>query len=46
VYRIDTTSEFDEDVDDLDPAVAQRFIPKLEWLAEHPISALSPPSST
>jgi mRNA-degrading endonuclease RelE of RelBE toxin-antitoxin system len=36
VYRIETTPEFDEDLRNLDHAVARRIIAKAEWLAEHP----------
>ena len=42
MYRIDTAPEFDEDIENLDPAVAQRVIRKLEWLAEHPESLRFP----
>jgi len=35
VYRIETTPEFDEDLNRLDRTVAQRIIRKVEWLAEH-----------
>lgn len=36
MYRIETTPEFDEDLRNLDHAVARRVIAKVEWLAEHP----------
>ncbi len=36
MYRIETTPEFDEDLHNLDRAVAQRIIRKMEWLVEHP----------
>ncbi|MBU0496152.1 MAG: type II toxin-antitoxin system RelE/ParE family toxin [Chloroflexi bacterium] len=36
MYRVETTSEFDEDLGCLDRAIAQRIIRKIEWLAEHP----------
>lgn len=36
MYRIGTAPEFDEDIGDLDPAIAQHIIRKVEWLAKHP----------
>ena len=36
MYRIETTPEFDEDLRNLDHAVARRIIAKAEWLAEYP----------
>lgn len=36
MYRVETTPEFDEDLGNLDRAVARRIIRKLEWLADHP----------
>lgn len=36
MHRIETTPEFDEDLRNLDHAVARRVIAKVEWLAEHP----------
>jgi len=33
MYRVETTQQFDEDVQNLDPQVARRTIKKLEWLA-------------
>jgi mRNA-degrading endonuclease RelE of RelBE toxin-antitoxin system len=36
MYRVETTPEFDEDLGDLDHAVVQRIIRRVEWLAEHP----------
>lgn len=42
MYRIETTPEFDEDLRNLDHAVARRVIAKVEWLAEHPEALRSP----
>ena len=42
MYRIETTSEFDEDLGRLDRAIAQRIIRKVEWLAEYPESLRAP----
>lgn len=36
MYRVETTPEFDEDLESLDRAIARRIIRKVEWLAEHP----------
>ena len=36
MYRIETTPEFEQDLSNLDRAVVQRIVRKLEWLAEHP----------
>lgn len=36
MYRIEAAPEFDEDIGNLDPAIAQRIIRKVEWLAKHP----------
>jgi mRNA-degrading endonuclease RelE of RelBE toxin-antitoxin system len=36
MYRIEITPEFDEDLGNLDRAVARRIIRKVEWLAGHP----------
>lgn len=36
MYRIETAPEFDKDIGNLDLAIAQRIIRKVEWLARHP----------
>ena len=36
MYRVVTTPEFDEDLGNLDRAVIQRIVRRIEWLAEHP----------
>ena len=36
MYRIETTSEFDKDLGNLDRSVALRVVRKVEWLADHP----------
>jgi len=36
MYRVETTPEFDEDLEGLDRAIARRITRKVEWLAEHP----------
>jgi len=36
VYRVETTPQFDEDLEKLDRTVVSRVISKIEWLSEHP----------
>lgn len=36
MYRIDTTSDFDKDIEAIDQQTAARIIKKIEWLAGHP----------
>jgi len=36
MYQVETTPDFDEDIEALDKPVAARIINKIEWLAGHP----------
>jgi len=39
MYRVETTPEFDEDLESLDRAIARRIVRKVEWLTASKICA-------